>query len=415
MSAIFRKTSLERLSSPEQLDQLLQAVRPSGWIALASLLALLGAALLWAWFGSIPTEARGAGLLLRQGGVTDLVATGNGQIDEVLVAVGDLVRKGQEVARIRQQGLSRQLDEGRARRAAIAADYQRLLAFAAEQERLSSGNLVQKRRNLERTIETLERDLGLLGARIEAQRALLADGLITEQTLLTSEQEANRLRDQLATQRLELSGLDLVRLEDRQDLAQRIEQREAELREQDLKLREVAASLTESVTVISSHDGRVLERMVDRGDVVTPGAPILSIEMQSEELLAVLFVPAEQGKLVRPGMAVRVSPSNVRQEEHGFLLGRVRWVADYPSSSRGMERLLGNQDLVGKLVEAGPPIQIDVALERDARTPTGFAWSSARGPEITITSGTLASGRVLIREERPITLLLPKAKAALGL
>ena len=69
LSAIFRKVSLERLSSPEQLDQMVQVTDPRGWIALTGLGALLLAAIGWGIWGSIPTEAEGTGILLRQGGV----------------------------------------------------------------------------------------------------------------------------------------------------------------------------------------------------------------------------------------------------------------------------------------------------------------------------------------------------------
>ena len=73
---IFRKVALERLSSPEQLDQLMQVTNPQGWLALVGLCALLAAALLWGIFGSVPTETTGEGILLRQGGVSELVAAG---------------------------------------------------------------------------------------------------------------------------------------------------------------------------------------------------------------------------------------------------------------------------------------------------------------------------------------------------
>jgi HlyD family secretion protein len=159
----------------------------------------------------------------------------------------------------------------------------------------------------------------------------------------------------------------------------------------------------------------VLELMVERGDVVTPGSPILSVEVQSEELMAVLFVPASDGKRVQVGMAARVSPSTVKKEEFGYLLGRVTWVAAFPSTSRGMVHLLGNEALVTKLMQDGPPIQVDVALERAPRTPTGYRWSSSRGPEGRISSGTLADGSVVVREDRPVSLVLPAVREKLGI
>lgn len=40
--SIFRKESLERLSSPERLDQLMQVIAPMDWLALTVLSSLVG-------------------------------------------------------------------------------------------------------------------------------------------------------------------------------------------------------------------------------------------------------------------------------------------------------------------------------------------------------------------------------------
>lgn len=412
--SIFRKVSLERLSSPEQLDQLMQVTNPIGWIALGAMGVLLAAAVTWGFTGSIPTEAQGEGILIRQGGVAELVATGTGPVDELLVAVGDVLVKGQVVARVRQEALLRDIEENQARKEAVGAEYEELLRYAAEQRRLSAGNLAQERANLERSIATLERQVDLLEERAAAQRDLLRDGLITRQTLLTTEQETNAARDQLAAQRLELNGLELERLEAEQQLEQQLEARRGELRDLELALRELTGSLEESVRVVSPHHGRVLELAVGRGDVVTPGTPILTLEVTSEELMAVLYVPAGQGKQVRPGMEVRIAPSTVQREEYGLMLGTVTWVAEYPSTARGMLRLLGNQELVTRLLEEGPPIQVNVELAKDPATATGFRWTSSGGPEVEISSGTLAGGSVILRRDRPISLLLPWLRSNLG-
>jgi hypothetical protein len=63
-TSIFRKESLERLSSPEQLDQLIQIVRPKSWLPLATLATLVGLGLLWSLLGRIPITARGNGILV---------------------------------------------------------------------------------------------------------------------------------------------------------------------------------------------------------------------------------------------------------------------------------------------------------------------------------------------------------------
>jgi hypothetical protein len=63
-ATIFRKESLERLSSPEQLDQLMQVVSPKSWLPLTSLFFLMALALIWGIFGRIPITAVGKGILV---------------------------------------------------------------------------------------------------------------------------------------------------------------------------------------------------------------------------------------------------------------------------------------------------------------------------------------------------------------
>lgn len=412
---IFRKVALERLSSPEQLDQLMQVTTPKGWLALTALGALLLTALAWGVFGSIPTQATGEGILLRRGGVSNLVAAENGQVEEILVAVGDVIERGQVVARIRQEELLRQIQDSRDKLADVRGEYRDLLGYADEQERLRERDLAQQRANLQQSIRTYEREVQIAEERIAVERDLLKDGLITKQTLLATEAKLNTAQDQLAGARLELNGLELKRLEAEQQVDQQIEVREAAIRDLEIELRQRQARLGETARVTSNRAGRVLELLVDRGDVVSPGTPLLNLEVISEELEAVLFVPATAGKRVQPGMEVRISPSTVKREEYGSLIGRVTWAAEFPSSQRGMVRLLGNEALVQRLMEAGPPIQVNVALEKDPRTPTGYRWSSSIGPPVQISSGTLATGDVVVREERPINLVIPAVRERLGI
>ncbi|HKI01924.1 MAG TPA: NHLP bacteriocin system secretion protein [Thermoanaerobaculia bacterium] len=411
---IFRKVALERLSSPEQLDQLLQVTDPKGWLALGALGLLLLTSVGWGVFGSIPTEARGEGILLRQGGVSSLVAAENGQVEEILVAVGDVIQKGQAVARIRQEELLRQIQDTRDKLAGARSEYQDLVRYAGQQRRLRVRDLAQERANLEQTIRTLERQVELTRERMVSERDLLKDGLITKQTVLASEQSLNTAQDQLAGARLSLNGLELKQVEAEQQVDQQIETRESQIRDLEIELRERQARLGEAARVVANRAGRVLELLVDRGDVVNPGTAILNLEVISEDLMAVLFVPATAGKRVERGMVVRVSPSTVKREEFGAILGRVVWAAEYPSTSRGMVRLLGNDELVQKLMTEGPPIQVNVTLERNPATPSGFRWSSSTGPSVKISSGTLATGDVVVRQEAPINLLIPKVREKLG-
>ncbi|HBQ26616.1 MAG TPA: hypothetical protein DD791_09515, partial [Syntrophomonas sp.] len=91
---IFRKVSLDRLSSPEELDQRLTVVSPIGWVALIAVALLIGAGLIWGFFGSIANKATGTGIIMSSGGITSVIHHANGQITDVSVEDGDYVKKG---------------------------------------------------------------------------------------------------------------------------------------------------------------------------------------------------------------------------------------------------------------------------------------------------------------------------------
>jgi hypothetical protein len=63
-SNLFRKAALEKLSSPEEIDQLMQVTTPKGWIALFALVSLIAAAAAYGFYGSIPVRVSAAYCIL---------------------------------------------------------------------------------------------------------------------------------------------------------------------------------------------------------------------------------------------------------------------------------------------------------------------------------------------------------------
>jgi multidrug efflux pump subunit AcrA (membrane-fusion protein) len=107
---IFREVSLKRLSSPEQLDQLIKVTSPRGWLALIALSLLLAAAIVWSITGSLPTKITGQGILLNNGGVFSLTHDTAGQVLDVRFKTGDKVKKGDVIARINQPELTAEIN-----------------------------------------------------------------------------------------------------------------------------------------------------------------------------------------------------------------------------------------------------------------------------------------------------------------
>ncbi len=96
---IFRKTALERLSSPEELDSLLQVTTPKGWVALVALGGLVLAAVAWGGFGTLPVKVGCQGVLLASERGRETVAPLR-TLEALLFldpAEGDEVRPGMKV------------------------------------------------------------------------------------------------------------------------------------------------------------------------------------------------------------------------------------------------------------------------------------------------------------------------------
>lgn len=62
-SSVFRKESIERISSPDQLDDYIRVQKPSVWIILALVVALLIAAFVWAGTAKLETKVTAFGIM----------------------------------------------------------------------------------------------------------------------------------------------------------------------------------------------------------------------------------------------------------------------------------------------------------------------------------------------------------------
>jgi len=167
--------------------------------------------------------------------------------------------------------------------------------------------------------------------------------------------------------------------------------------------------LQQEAEVESTYAGRVVEVRATVGDVLAPGTPIVSIERTADRtsLEALLYVDSRVGKRVQNGMVVNLSPTVVKRERHGVLLGEIIAVESYASTRRGMMRALHNESLVETFMLAtqGAPLALRAKLLRDRSTPSGYAWSSGRGPNFELSSGTRLDAEITTSTQAPITLI----------
>lgn len=157
----------------------------------------------------------------------------------------------------------------------------------------------------------------------------------------------------------------------------------------------------------SPYSGTVLEVLAEKGSNLKAETTLATLERTDQPLEAVIFVPLAEGKNLHPGIKAQLSPSTVRTEEAGYLLGTVKSVSPFPVSSESLLRTLKNEDLAKSLAQSGPVVRVEISLETDQGNPSGFKWSSSGGTRTLLTGGTPCTVNLILGEQRPISLVLP--------
>ena len=469
---IFREKSLERLSSPDRLDQLLRIVKPQSWILLAALAGGLLLVLAWSFVGRIPATAQGAAILVRPKQVVSFQSPASGRLRSIEVDVGSAVEKGTVLATLHLPTLETLLEQERAklklfqRQSTELTEAEIELAdlekgFLSKQAELLRERIVSVRRSAEtyrqkssdyideqreniRIARRYSDELGkALDERYEAYRSL-AEGeapivarlsLIEPRTqsinnqlrlaeLDVREQELS-LRENLTQQAYDEQmdlikdlGIQLNDLELREMLIDRrlLEgnlKNTSEITEIEARIEELRVRYETESQVLSEHDGQILEVTAALGEQVAIGHRLGKMEIEdASALIAVAYFPIKDGKKINSGFKIRVSPSTVEREREGSMLGRVTRVSDYPVTTEAAANEIGDVEIARALLQGEARIEVRASLDIDDESFTGYAWTSGDGPDsVLITAGTTATARVTIEEVRPITLVLPFLKS----
>ena len=424
---IFRKVALERLSSPDQLDDLMEVTKPRAWLALSGIALLFLVAIVWSVAAELPSNVQATGLLIHKGGLQNIMATASGQITDILVERGDIVKEGQIIARLSQPHLLERIHESETRIDELKGSLDRLKNFGSEEQRLRSSLASQRHASINSEINAAKERLAMAQSSLASQSKLLERGLTTKSSVDAAKvavQQANNVILQLRGERrrasLDSFGAKRSEEADIASIDTQIVQAEA-------RLGSLVSQLEKASNVVSSYNGRVVEVRFSSGVVIQSGAPIVSLEPVSDEhqeLEALIYINAAEGKKVKVGQRVQVVPSVVKREEFGVVWGEVTMVAEFPSTSMGMLRVLGNKELVETYLKQtqGAPIAVHVRMnvredlnENDQKKYSGYEWSSGFGPLLKLTSGTPCDASINVSNRRPIMLLLPGLREKLGI
>jgi len=367
---MFRKAAIEKVSSPEQLDLMMQVTSPMGWLALLTLAVLIGLGLIWSIFGSIPDLVEGRGVLLRGERLKDIKAPISGTITNISVVPDGDMKTGQIIAVISRDAAS--IEEKQADEATVARD--------------------------NAMIATKKDEIASLESQLAVQKDLVKRGLKAENALFEFERRISGARGEMNTLQREIDS--------------------------------VTARLRATAQITALEGGKVVEVIKSVGDKIREGEILLRMETITADvasgakpkefcggaLHAVLYVPAQVAGKVRPGQEARVSPLDVKKEEFGYIEGKVEWVAGYAASPDDMKEKLKNDILVQSYNNQGPVFETRVCLAADATNMTnGFKWSSSTGPDRKITGGGQTQASLVVDARKPYTYVIPAIRRTVGI
>ena len=530
---IFSQEALERLSSPERLDQMMQVVSPKAWLPLGTVGLLVAVAGTWSVVGRIPVSVNGQGVLIQPRRVVQFQAPSNGQLMKLNIKPGDVIKKGEEIGIIDKYDIQQQLEQEKAKLAQLQAQNQDTNKLQKQQIELELKTLKQQQKDLEETLrresvtprlyqenraaleqkrqsleESLQREeitpklyqqnlaaiaekresliqrkqqietlLQTLQERFESRLHLFEqEKAISQDVLLQAKREVLDAQTQVSDIETQLKELDVQKTNSERDFLQNLnkvneiknsiqelevqktnterdylqnlnkidevktkikelEAQSAKLTQQDLeksinqtnqieevkrKIAQLERQLSGESRIISQYDGRILEVSAIAGQVLNSGVRLGSLEAEDPhaKMVSLVYLADKDGKQIKPGMTVQVTPSIVKRERYGGIVGKVTQVSPFPVTSQDMSAIIGNEQLANTLAEgiskSGALVQVFVELEKDPNTISGYKWSSSDGPPLKISSGTTTQVRVQIGELAPISYVIPIFRSLTG-
>ena len=475
-SKLFRQKSLERLASPEKLDQLMQVVNPKSWLPLVTLGSIVAAAGVWSVYGKIPVTVEGRGVLIHPSKVVPLQAKSAGQLLELKIKPGDEVEKGEVIATTAQIDLRKQLELARAKLVQLQGQDRDVNLLQTQRSDRDLQSISEQRQTLEQRLGILEeltptlRDKGLvsierdreaLEARLQTLRELLPtykkrlgirqdllkEGAISDDVLLQARQEYFDNTAQINEAESQLKQLDVkeadalkeylsnlneiknikAQLQELQSKKANIAQqdwetstnRTKEIQETQREIERLREQIEDNSQIVSQHDGKILEITTNLGQIVQAGTRIANIDIDNPEdkMVGITYFPVEDGKKIQPDMTIQITPQTIKRERFGGIVGDVTKISPFPITKEAAANVVGNPEVVEGLVSKDQPglMQVSADLRTDADTFSGYKWSSSAGPKLKISPGTTTIARVKVDERSPISYVIPLLRSVSGI
>ncbi len=422
---IFRQSVLDRLSSPEQLDSLTRIITPQAWIALLPFIVLMLIALLWGWFGRLPTRLTSDRcILIAPPELAEITSISSGRILQWMVAVGDTVREGTPVARLVPPDLLARIQEAEARLRDLETHRHLARDFDAHAAALAAEGLGQERKLLEQQLRRARArsDRARESAQLAMEPGATQEGSFRAGPMNRDATPVLQPAHLIARQDEPVADLELAhikgRIEQLDQLARAKRQPVAaswianRISESERQVTALKKSMDGAVTVLSRHNGRVAALKTAVGMPVERDAPLLTIELAGlspDTLQALVYLLPGDGLKVLPDMAVKITPRALESGQFGFVSASVAQVSTHPTNAQGRASRFHNDAVAGIGISDENLTEVRMKLHSTAWA-SPYPWSRAIGMQAKPASGTPCSAEITTAQQRPFSMIIPFLK-----
>ncbi|EGT4323794.1 secretion protein HlyD [Cronobacter sakazakii] len=297
------------------------------WLTLAALVLFF----VWAWFATLDEVTVGTGKITPSSRAQVIESLDGGIVNALMVHEGDVVERGQMLARLDPTLFQSNYGEAAARARALRASSERLrseltgepLQFSEESMRepalvARERQLYEsRRRNLNETLENLQKTYNLVMAELRMTQPLVAKGAASEVEVIRLQRQAAELKGKMDDARNQFA----VRAREEQV------KNNADLDAQ-LQVMAGKADQLDRATLFSPVRGVVKDIQVTTvGGVLQPGGKLMEIVPLEDQLLVETRINPRDIAYIRPGLPATVKITAYDSSIYGDLKGEVEMVS----------------------------------------------------------------------------------------
>lgn len=101
MKQIYRSSSIEKLSNPDQLDKAIKITTPMSWMALLGIFLIIIAVIVWGFCGTLPETKEISGVIVSSDNIGTIYCDENATISKIVKKIGDKVSKNENILKIK--------------------------------------------------------------------------------------------------------------------------------------------------------------------------------------------------------------------------------------------------------------------------------------------------------------------------